>query len=114
MTKSYPFQHKEAPVSKIGVVFADLLIPGRGEPVKDGALVYESKTILFAGLQKHLPAKYTHLQHASVPVLMPGKQRFSAVSFCQCAMVSASLVDVVLMIYRNVGLSHSLYGRQHL
>jgi len=73
MTKNYPFHHKEARVSHIGVVFADLLIPGRGEPVKNGALVYEDKTILFAGAQKNVPAKYTHLPHTTVPVLMPGE-----------------------------------------
>lgn len=76
----YPFQPKEAPVSKPGVIFADLLIPGRGTPIKGGALVFESKTILFAGAQKDLPAKYAHLQHTSVPVLMPGKCHYSAKS----------------------------------
>lgn len=74
MTKSYPFHYKEAPISKMGVVFADLLIPGRGEPVRNGALVYDDKVVLFAGAQKEVPAKYAHLQHTSVPVLMPGKQ----------------------------------------
>jgi len=92
MTKNYPFQHKEAPISKIGVVFADLLIPGRGDPVKHAALVYEDKTILFVGAQKDVPAKYAHLHHTSVPVLMPGKQKFLAtILFRQLEMVSASL-----------------------
>ncbi|KAK5122980.1 hypothetical protein LTR85_003546 [Meristemomyces frigidus] len=56
-------------------VDTDLLVPGRGEPTKDGTLVYSTKTgkIVYAGSQSSLPAMYATLAISiKVPVLMPG------------------------------------------
>ncbi|KAK1974500.1 amidohydrolase [Colletotrichum cereale] len=56
------------------IINASLLIPGDGEPVKDGALVISSKVIAWVGPQSSLPSEYTRAPHRSytVPYLMPG------------------------------------------
>ncbi|CRG90925.1 hypothetical protein PISL3812_07971 [Talaromyces islandicus] len=51
---------------------ASILIPGRGEPLKDGALVINGSKIAWVGHQTSIPAQYTHVQFKTVPVLMPG------------------------------------------
>ncbi|KAH8703084.1 hypothetical protein BGW36DRAFT_393531 [Talaromyces proteolyticus] len=51
---------------------ASLLIPGRGEPITDGALVIHGSKIAWVGLQSSIPPKYTTVQFRHVPVLMPG------------------------------------------
>lgn len=51
---------------------ADLLIPGRGEPIKNGALVYKDGKITYAGAQKDVPVEFNSLRSTKVPVLMPG------------------------------------------
>ena len=61
-------------------VNADLLIPGRGDPIKSGVLIYSPNkasggtgTILWAGRLDHLPPTYAKLPvQMRVPVLMPG------------------------------------------
>ena len=59
---------------------ADILIPGRGNPVKSGVLIYSpgkssggTGKIIWAGQVVHLPPSYLKLPvHLRVPVLMPG------------------------------------------
>ena len=59
---------------------ADILIPGRGNPMKSGVLVYSPNRalggtgkIIWAGQAVHLPPSYSKLPvHVRVPVLMPG------------------------------------------
>lgn len=53
-------------------VDADLLIPGRGEPIKNGTLVYKESKIVYAGEQFGMPREYAHIERTRVPVLMPG------------------------------------------
>lgn len=48
---------------------ADLLIPGRGEPVADGAVAFEGTKITYAGPQASAPADSSVIR---VPVVMPG------------------------------------------
>lgn len=62
----------EAHAGKAERVDAELMIPGRGEPVRDASLVFEGKTILYAGTTAGLPAKWRRLSAVEVPVLMPG------------------------------------------
>lgn len=56
------------------IVTSELLIPGDGEPVANGALVVESKTIVWVGTRDAIPASYTRAPHKShhVPYMMPG------------------------------------------
>lgn len=54
------------------LIKADLLIPGRGEPLRDAALVAEKEKILYVGPQADIPEEYATLEATSVPVLMPG------------------------------------------
>ncbi|RYC64348.1 hypothetical protein CHU98_g1876 [Xylaria longipes] len=56
------------------IVKTGLLIPGDGEPVKNGALVIENKLIAWVGSEAHVPHKYTDGPHRtfSIPVVMPG------------------------------------------
>lgn len=56
------------------IVTSDLLIPGDGEPVDNGALVVENKVIVWVGTRDDIPKKYTDRPHKTheVPYLMPG------------------------------------------
>jgi imidazolonepropionase-like amidohydrolase len=65
-----PLGHK--PKMSIHGIKADLLIPGRGDPIKDGAVIIEGKKIAYAGSQKSVPNKYKSVSMMYVPVLMPG------------------------------------------
>ena len=51
-------------------IHADLLIPGRGEPVENGVMVAEGATITFTGRADKAPA--TEGDPIEVAVLMPG------------------------------------------
>lgn len=54
------------------VIEADVLIPGRGLPVDDGALVYRDNRILYAGSRDGMPERYQNTLATRVPFLMPG------------------------------------------
>lgn len=54
------------------VITADLLIPGRGQPFKDGAIVYDDRRITWVGGKSDIPKAYKALSSTHVPVLMPG------------------------------------------
>ncbi|TVY59134.1 Uncharacterized protein LCER1_G000762 [Lachnellula cervina] len=54
------------------VITADLLIPGRGQPFKDGAIVYDDRRITWVGGKSGIPKAYKALSSTHVPVLMPG------------------------------------------
>ncbi|WPH00669.1 amidohydrolase [Acrodontium crateriforme] len=56
------------------VVYAELLIPGDGEPIQDATLVAEDKLIAWVGKTSDLPRKFTEraAKTHSVPYLMPG------------------------------------------
>ncbi|KAK3185961.1 hypothetical protein K4F52_005184 [Lecanicillium sp. MT-2017a] len=56
------------------IVTSDLLIPGDGDPIADGALVVEAKTIVWVGTRDAIPAEYTGAAHKAhhVPYIMPG------------------------------------------
>lgn len=51
---------------------ADLLIPGRGEPIVDGAVVIEEAAITFAGPAAEAPAAGPDDRVVTAPVVMPG------------------------------------------
>ena len=60
---------------------AELLIPGRGDPIKNATLICrtanassnnERSKILYGGSTSDLPSKYSSLSATKVPVLMPG------------------------------------------
>jgi imidazolonepropionase-like amidohydrolase len=57
------------PVTRIE---ADLLIPGRGEPIKNGCAVFDRGTIAFAGSIEDAPKTERGGPTVNVPVLMPG------------------------------------------
>lgn len=54
------------------VVTADLLIPGRGEPIKHAGIVVKGKTIKRVGRSDDLIKTFGHLKSTQVKVLMPG------------------------------------------
>lgn len=56
----------------VSVIVADLLIPGRGEPISNGAIAIKSGTIEWVGSANELPAAYRRVSQTKVPVLMPG------------------------------------------
>lgn len=59
--------------SKATRIHASLLIPGKGDPVKDQTVISESGKIVYVGTSRHVPPKYQNLETtSSVPVLMPG------------------------------------------
>ncbi|KAK3398167.1 hypothetical protein B0T20DRAFT_201201 [Sordaria brevicollis] len=53
-------------------ILAEVLIPGRGEPLKNGALVVKDSTIEWVGPQVELPSEYSPIRFSRVSVLMPG------------------------------------------
>lgn len=56
----------------IQVVTAHTLIPGRGQPISPGALVWKGKKIVFAGPEAELPTEYKTTSAIHVPFLLPG------------------------------------------
>ncbi|KAK4544853.1 hypothetical protein LTR36_003757 [Oleoguttula mirabilis] len=53
-------------------VSADLLIPGKGAPIKDGSIVVEGSKITKVATTSELAREYSHLPKYHVKVLMPG------------------------------------------
>ncbi len=53
-------------------VEADLLIPGLGDPIPNGSVVFDGPTISYAGPIEGAPASATSDAAVSVPVVMPG------------------------------------------
>lgn len=51
---------------------ADLLIPGRGEPIRNGCVLVDGATIAFSGAVEDAPATPSDTHVERVPVLMPG------------------------------------------
>src|SRR5437016_1012302 len=51
---------------------ADLLIPGRGEPIRNGCVVFDGPTISFAGPIEGAPKSPADSSVERVPVVMPG------------------------------------------
>jgi len=64
VTKKVPFT----------IITSDLLIPGDGEPLKNGTVVTQRKLIVWVGAKAELPEEYTKNKHKSyhVPYMMPG------------------------------------------
>jgi imidazolonepropionase-like amidohydrolase len=54
------------------IIKADLLIPGRGDPITNGAVVYVEDRIVYAGQYDEIPEKYSQADTVHVPVVMPG------------------------------------------
>jgi hypothetical protein len=57
--------------AKLSGIKTALLIPGRGEPIKHGAVVIHEDKIAWAGPQSALPLKYSAMAFTEVPVLLP-------------------------------------------
>jgi len=74
MTKTIavPIMESKVDVSKVTRIDADVLIPGKGNPVKNASLVWKEKKIVHVGETKNLPQEYVSIQSVKVPVLMPG------------------------------------------
>lgn len=53
-------------------IYADLLIPGRGDPIRNAAVVLEEGKIAFVGLRDECPGKYEKAPRVEVPIVMPG------------------------------------------
>lgn len=53
-------------------VDADLLIPGRGQPIENGSLISSGGKIIFVGKTDILGPDYAKISPITVPVLMPG------------------------------------------
>ena len=51
---------------------ADLLIPGRGDPIEDASLIVKDGKIEFVGKSSQLPMPYRTTSAIKVPILMPG------------------------------------------
>ena len=51
---------------------ADLLIPGRGQPIDSGTVILEGDVIAYAGPTSGAPATTPDAEVWSVPIVMPG------------------------------------------
>ncbi|TKA61576.1 hypothetical protein B0A55_11620, partial [Friedmanniomyces simplex] len=67
-----PYLHEEEPKKDTFCVEADLLIPGKGDPIKNGCIVVEGSKIKEVGTSAQLTKAYSHLPKCHVKVLMPG------------------------------------------
>jgi len=61
-------EEKDVPISRID---ADLLIPGKGDPIPNGVVLIQGNKILYAGASSKAPTK-TATSVLKVPVIMPG------------------------------------------
>ncbi|KAK5713782.1 hypothetical protein LTR17_017466 [Elasticomyces elasticus] len=67
------YQHEDEELKKDSFrVEADLLIPGRGDPIKNGCIIIEGNKIKDVGTSAQLARPYSHLRKYHVKVLMPG------------------------------------------
>ncbi|MBB3730972.1 hypothetical protein [Nonomuraea dietziae] len=55
----------------MGLITADLLIPGDGQPVRQAAVVIENGLVRYAGSARNAPDT-RGATHTSAPVVMPG------------------------------------------
>lgn len=62
----------EKPTEEKYCVLADLLIPGKGDPIEDGCIVVEGSIITFAGKATDMRAEDAELPKRHVKVMMPG------------------------------------------
>lgn len=79
-------------------IHADLLIPGKGKPVKNTTVIASDGKIAYIGPPDRIPSKYSELSAFHVPVLMPG------LFDCHCHFVGASPnkpIDVASMGLMN-------------
>lgn len=69
-----PDHHAAPSAASYIIIRSEVLIPGDGEPVQDGALVVESKLIVWVGNKSDIPRQYIDAKHRlyDVPYLMPG------------------------------------------
>ena len=65
-------QHEEEPKKDKFCVTADILIPGRGDPVENGCIVVEGSKITNVGTISGLARDFSHLPKYHVKILMPG------------------------------------------
>jgi imidazolonepropionase-like amidohydrolase len=77
-------------------VEADVLIPGRGAPIADGAVVLDGATIAYAGPRAGAPPAE---QVVRVPVVMPGMWE------CHGHFIGARTVDMALLLHEHPALS---------
>ncbi|OHW97200.1 amidohydrolase [Colletotrichum incanum] len=56
----------------VTVIVAELLIPGRGDPIENAAVAVENGRIVYVGKHDKLPEKYRSVKPVHVPVVMPG------------------------------------------
>lgn len=62
----------QTPIVELTGIKADLLIPGRGEPLKNAALVFSHSQIEWVGSQNDIPQKYDSVTFHVVQTVMPG------------------------------------------
>ncbi|CAG8956931.1 hypothetical protein HYFRA_00011980 [Hymenoscyphus fraxineus] len=60
------------PQTNYSRIDAELLIPGRGQPIKDATLIFCDKRIIAVGATNDLASKHADLTPIRVPILMPG------------------------------------------
>ena len=74
MTKTIavPLVESQVDTRKVTRIDADVLIPGKGNPMKNASLVWKGEEIVHVGETKNLPQEYVSIQSIEVPVLMPG------------------------------------------
>jgi imidazolonepropionase-like amidohydrolase len=55
-------------------ILASTLIPGKGKPIKDQAILCSRKTgkIIYVGFSSQIPPKYYNVHLQEIPVVMPG------------------------------------------
>ncbi|KAL9112153.1 MAG: hypothetical protein Q9227_003530 [Pyrenula ochraceoflavens] len=78
--------------SSATAIYASLLIPGRGPPIKDQLVILDDGVIAYIGDEDNRPGKYSSLTPTRVPVLMPGMWD------CHTHFMGASSLDFAEML----------------
>ncbi|KAK0119425.1 hypothetical protein ONS95_010877 [Cadophora gregata] len=65
-------QDASSQTPKLHGIKSNLLIPGRGSPIKNGTLIIHEKSIVWVGPHTSLPAKYSAVPFTHVDTLLPG------------------------------------------
>jgi len=64
--------NNEEPKKDKFIVEAELLIPGKGDPIKNGSIVVDGNKITKVGNSSSIIVEFSHLPKYNVKVLMPG------------------------------------------
>lgn len=74
-TLQQSYENKTPTMADVQRVDAELLIPGKGQPIERATIVWRGNKIEYAGPQNKLPAEYRNVSSQKHSVIMPGMSK---------------------------------------